>query len=432
MKKLLTTLLISSLALSLGAQTNGSNSPYSRYGIGLLNNRAGAAATGMAGTGIAMRNNRDINPLNAASFSAVDSLTFLFDAGMALQNGNLRENGQSINAHNTSLDYVNIAFRAFKNLGVAAGIQPISTIGYEMKQSNTYWTSTGEQTQTSTYYGDGGLHAAYLGLGWQPVKGLSIGASGGYMWGEAVNAITATFSESSVSSRERSYNSHLHSYKLDFGLQYALRVNKNHTLMLGMTYGLGHGMKGSASYYDTQGSLSGMVGDTIVVRNAFEWPHSFGVGLAWNYKEKLRVGFDYTLTKWGKCKVPNLESDGTAVVYRTRTGLLKDEHKFSAGAEYIAHPDGLRWYQLIRYRLGVAMRTPYTIIGDHDGPSSYLVSFGAAIPVINSYNTRCLVNIGAQYEHVRPKVSGMLKEHYLRICIGITFNEMWFAKWKAE
>lgn len=432
MKRILSILAISASALSLMAQTNGSNSPYSRYGIGLLNDRAGANATGMAGTGIGLRSGNELNPLNPASFSAIDSLSFLFDAGLSLQNTNLRENGQSINAHNTSLDYITFGWRAAKNLGISGGLIPVSTIGYETSRTTTFSTSIGEQTQTSTYYGDGGIHAVYLGAGWMPLKGLSIGANGGFMWGETTNAITATFSQSTINTRERSYNSHLHSYKLDFGLQYELPVHKNHTLTLGLTYGLGHTIKGSARYYDQQSSGSGMVGDTLIARNAYDLPHTFGIGLVWNYRERLRVGIDYTLSKWGDCRVPNLESVNGTNIYVPTKGLLKDQHKIAVGTEFVNRPDGLRWHQRIRYRLGASIRTPYTSIDGQDGPTSYLVSFGAGIPILNSYSTRCLVNVGAQYECVKPKVAGMLKEHYLRLCIGISFNEMWFAKWKAE
>ena len=33
---------------------------------------------------------------------------------------------------------------------------------------------------------------------------------------------------------------------------------------------------------------------------------------------------------------------------------------------------------------------------------------------------------------VSPKMKGMLEETYLRINIGLTFNERWFMKWKVD
>lgn len=43
------------------AQTNGSNSPYSRYGFGLLGDGGNAFNKGMAGTAYGMRNGTELN-----------------------------------------------------------------------------------------------------------------------------------------------------------------------------------------------------------------------------------------------------------------------------------------------------------------------------------------------------------------------------------
>ena len=57
---------------------------------------------------------------------------------------------------------------------------------------------------------------------------------------------------------------------------------------------------------------------------------------------------------------------------------------------------------------------------------------GVAIPIQNGWSNRSVVNIAAQYERVEPKFSGMIAENYFRLCLGITFNEMWFSKWKVR
>ena len=58
---------------ALFAQSNGSNSPYSRYGVGTLNDGGGGFNKGMAGLSIGMRNGRDLNTANPAAYSAIDS-----------------------------------------------------------------------------------------------------------------------------------------------------------------------------------------------------------------------------------------------------------------------------------------------------------------------------------------------------------------------
>ena len=64
---------------------NGTNSPYTRYGYGDLSNRSFGAGRSMGGVGIGLRSSKQINPMNPASYSSMDSMTFLFDFGASAQ-----------------------------------------------------------------------------------------------------------------------------------------------------------------------------------------------------------------------------------------------------------------------------------------------------------------------------------------------------------
>ena len=66
--------------LPLWAQNN-TNSPYTRFGYGELADRSFGAGRAMGGVGYGLRSSKQINPLNPASYSCMDSLTFLFDFG---------------------------------------------------------------------------------------------------------------------------------------------------------------------------------------------------------------------------------------------------------------------------------------------------------------------------------------------------------------
>ena len=142
------------------AQTNGSNSPYSRYGFGLLGDGGNAFNKGMAGTAYGMRNGTELNTKNPASYAAIDSLSFLFDVGVSLQNGNFSQNGTKTNAKNTSVDYITTGFRMAPRLGMSIGLVPYSTIGYEITSTKSSLSQDGysQIEQTNTFSGDGGLH----------------------------------------------------------------------------------------------------------------------------------------------------------------------------------------------------------------------------------------------------------------------------------
>ena len=80
-----------SIGLAAWAQ-NGTTSPYSRFGYGILGDNAIGAQRAMGGVGYALHNNRQINVMNPASYASMDSLTFLFDIGLTYQNTRLRQN----------------------------------------------------------------------------------------------------------------------------------------------------------------------------------------------------------------------------------------------------------------------------------------------------------------------------------------------------
>ena len=52
------------------------NSPYSKYGVGLLRKQTFTRSFGMGGAGIGLRSDRDIGLINPASYSALRSVTF--------------------------------------------------------------------------------------------------------------------------------------------------------------------------------------------------------------------------------------------------------------------------------------------------------------------------------------------------------------------
>ena len=79
---------------------SGTNSPYSQYGLGLLSDQSTGFNRAMGGVAQGMHESNQINHQNPASYSNVDSLTFLFDVGAALQITNFKEGNRKLNANN--------------------------------------------------------------------------------------------------------------------------------------------------------------------------------------------------------------------------------------------------------------------------------------------------------------------------------------------
>lgn len=427
--------IIVSLLLTIAATTalaqSGTNSPYSQYGLGVIADQSQGFNRGMNGVGLGMRFSNQVNALNPASYSAVDSLTMIFDVGLSGEITNYKEGSRRINANSANFEYAVGSFRMFPNLGIGFGILPFTNIGYEYYTTSLInETETSTTTSTETYEGEGGVHEVFLGLGWRVFKGLSIGANVGYLWGSYEKDITITSSDSYVNTVSKTYEADIHSYRVDFGLQYEQPIGKKDLLTLGVTYTIGHNLSTDPELVTMNSNPQTSVTyyDTISVKNALNIPDMFGVGLAWNHDHRLTIGFDYTFQKWGELDYP--EVNVNTGEYVMKSNMLKDRHKFALGGEYVHNPNSRNFFHRIRFRAGVAYNTPYIKVNGIDGPKEYSASIGFGIPIINTWNNRSVLNVSGQF--VRATADDLINVNTFRINIGLTFNERWFMKWKVE
>jgi hypothetical protein len=403
------------------------NSPYTRYGYGQLSDMSFGNSKAMGGIAIGLRNNQQINVTNPASYSAVDSLTFIFDAGMTLQNANFSENGVKTNAKNSSVDYLAAQFRLGKGLGFTLGFLPMSTVGFSFSQTGSLPDATDGSTQYATfsYDGDGGLQQVMAGLGYQVFKGFSVGANFSYLYGDITHTFATTFSNSSATKSVRTEQISVSDYKLDFGAQYELRLDKKNTVNLGVVFAPGHSMNAdgytSNATYLYSSSYSSYVVQTESVdtlKNGYSLPTTFGVGATYVYDKRLTVGVDYSQQKWADAK------------YNGKKGeYLTDRHRVSVGAEFTPNSVSHNYLKRVHYRLGGYYATPYAKVDGRDGANEYGVSAGFGLPLFQS---KSILNLSGQFVKVEPKVKGLMSETYLKLNIGLTFNEQWFQKWKVR
>ncbi|MBR1378806.1 MAG: hypothetical protein IJ557_06740 [Bacteroidaceae bacterium] len=418
---------------------NGINTPYSRYGFGILADRSMGFNKGMAGVAQGMRGGHIVNTANPASYSAVDSLTALFDMGLTLQNGNYKMGALQQNARNTSFDYVAMHFRAARNVGVAFGALPYSNINYDFKSSSITVDGTDDITTSYSFTGNGGLHQAFIGIGWQVFKPISIGVNGGYIFGDYSHTSTMTFSQSSIYSMSREYKADISTWTANFGLQYTQPINKTDRITIGATYGLGHDIKNKA-LRDTRtyNSSYGIEGQTIdTLRNAFSLPWTISAGVTYYKGTRLTVGADFELQKWSTCKFP-IQTDGGT--YMSRSQTLNDHIRVSIGGTYT--PKGRLSYKAGAYYSHSYAKADITGMLN-DKPYEYGITAGITLPISNKqiwYNSPRL-NISAGWTHTSiPFISNMsqnikkqtLSENYLRLSVGLTFSERWFYKYKME
>ncbi len=431
-------LLLLSIAISVftaHAQLGQCNSPYSRFGLGMLCDQAQGFNKSMAGIGIGVRQGNVLNYNNPASYSSIDSLSMIIDAGMSLTMGNATQGNKAQNFRNAQLDYVSAGFRLRRGLGFSIGFMPFSRIGYQFKKNSIIANDPSQSlniTSTSTYYGEGGLHQVYAGLGWNPFAKLSVGVNAGLMWGNCNHSTTQTFEENGTTSTNFNslialHQAQLTTYNIEAGLQYPIRLTEQDWLTTGATITIGHSINSNATLARNAGSTTTPI-DTI--KAPFDVPFRYGVGLSWRHGLSWLVGADFRYEQWGNCRTPAW--DKTSGEYVAEKGEYKDRFNVRLGAQYTPNPLKKNYFSRVQYRAGLLYSSPYLVINGQEGPHEYGVTIGAALPITNNYNSRSVVNVGFQWMRRSASGAGLISENYYMLTLGITFNEMWFMKYKIQ
>ena len=403
---------------------NNTNSPYTRYGYGDLSDQSFGNSKAMGGIAFGLRDGAQINPTNPASYTAIDSLTFLFEGGVSLQNMNISGGGLKLNAKNASFDYLAMQFRLAPWMAMSVGLLPYSNVGYTVSDSQT---TDNDLTYSRSFTGDGGLHQLYVGAGVKVLKNLSVGVNASYFWGDLTRTRSVIFPQMS-SSTYYSYNRQMavsiSDYKLDFGVQYTQELNKKHSFTVGAIYSPKHKLNNDYNSTIQVGSST-----TEKMDATLELPNTFGVGFTYNYDKRLTLGMDYSLQQWSKTEFGIATNDINVRQDFEETYAYCDRTKISVGAEYIPNLIGRSYFAHIKYRLGAYYTTPYYKIDGKKASREYGVTAGFGLPVPRS---RSILSISGQFVRVKGLETNMVNENIFRVSIGLTFNERWFFKRRVE
>lgn len=396
---------------------NGVDSPYSRFGYGLLNDNASSAQRAMGGVGYAMSAGRQINVMNPASYAAIDSMTFLFDMGIAATAIWSKDGDKSANDFGGGLDYITMQFPIGKYMGGSLGLLPYSSVGYAFGSKITHGANERN--------GSGGLNQLYLGLSGRPFKGFSIGFNISYLFGNIINDTYVLTQGGSTSLFERVME--VRDWHIQIGAQYSIDLDSRNRLGLGLVYTPGKTLLGHAYgvYYDvkadanTDGTYRADTVGYANMRGHYSLPDTWGAGISYTWNNRLLVEGDFTYQPWKKAKYRAIEGF-------ERTDF-NDRWKIAAGVQYTPNPMRGSYVQRMSYRFGGYYNSDYIKVGDNS-VREYGVSMGFGLPTVG----RTVVNLGFEYRHRQAHPMPMVKENYFNITLGINFNERWFMQRKIE
>ena len=283
---------------------NEINSPYSSYGIGVLNRSSNGILDAMGGVSYAMQNPYYINFRNPASYAAFDSLSFMADAaGFRISSPIWPKKEFPTNrTHTPNLVYLAIGLPVTRHWRTSAGIKSFSTVGYDIETSKII-PNIGEVNYT--YSGDGGLFQLYWGNAFKICKGLSIGLNASYLFGSIFASSNAEFNSNTILNSYIKDAYLVDGIYLEGGLQYFFNIGEKHKIGLGAVYSntayIWAKEKLLINAY-SGGFISTSTYDTVLhkddIRGRLNIPQSVGAGLSYSYNDKLTIAGDVTWQNW--------------------------------------------------------------------------------------------------------------------------------------
>jgi hypothetical protein len=414
MKQRLTIILLGLIASVMMVAQNNTNSPYTRYGYGQLEDDCFSRSQAMGGTSIGMRTKNSINSNNPASYSSIDSTSFIFEMGVSGLLSNFRSGDAQNTTFTGNLDYIALQSPVTKWMGLSAGLIPYSYVGYNYNYTDSIKIPMGEEYNVydKTYYGSGGISQVYLGLSFDIADHLALGVNGYYMFGNInhYKAVSYNQSELTTTNTVMLNNLHINSFNTRFGLQYHETIGEKHKLNIGAIYEFRSGMNGKFEQ-TTTGT------DTLVMNSneLFEMPSLYGGGIMYTYDDKLMIGVDFTYQEYSKA------------LYYGKRDTLTNRMKISLGAEYTHDPRGRRYIDRMSWRLGAKYNNSYAMVNGKQA-GDFSLTCGIGLPLRTS---RTVININFEYGNIGGMMA-TLKENYFKFGLNFSLNETWFIKAKVR
>lgn len=405
-------------ALLFAQFNNNTSSPYSRYGLGELHSYSFGRSTAMGGASIASRNGQQINLANPASYSAIDSLGFMFEFGIDAKGAKFKNDIGSSYQTDANFQYFAMNFQISNALGTSLGLVPFSDVGYNVAVNENI-ENTGDIV--TTYYGAGTISKAFLGLAFEPWQFISFGANLNYFFGMLNRNAEVVFLDGSDFYSVQQYKSlRVSDFSLDFGAQVSIPLNAKNKIILGAIFE--NNPKYNAKYSDiTQKNISsgsGIDQDTLFYAaekdGTIEYPITYGGGVSFVTKDKLEINVDYYHQNWERAKFLG-----------DKSRFLTDLNKFAAGAEWIPDKFSIRnFYSRVAYRVGFNYEQTYLVFNNQQ-INQFGISFGVGIPV---YRSKSTVNVAAEFGKKGTTENNLVLENYARLNLMVNLYDLWFIK----
>jgi len=411
-------LLIALLLTSFSSLVAQENSPYTRYGLGLLQQDGNVSNRGMGGASLADRSSTLINPQNPSSYSALKLTSY--QLGLSGASYNIQSATSANRTRGFGLSYVNLAFPVAKRTAVSFGLLPYSQVKYSLQAIDTIPSISEVQND---YVGGGSLQRVYLGAAHE-YKGFSLGFNASYLFGNYQNNLSQSFTDSlDILSTDILRRNTLGGIVWEVGAGYHYKIKKEKYFNIGATFSNQANINTTGESYSfssigsvSSGIYSYRVDSTVGKRGTTVLPSNLGVGVQLGNGDFWKVGIDYRMSDWSSFRSFEV-ADSFANSSSIRIGgeLTPDIN------------DKFNVWKRVAYRLGGYYENmPLQL--NNTQLNAVGVTAGLGYPIRRTL--RSIGQINASFELGRRGTldNGLIRESYSRFTIGVTVNDRWFLK----
>ncbi len=414
-------------------------SPYSRFGIGQLSKPGLGQSSAMGTSGVALRSNEQINYVNPAAYTAIDTMSFIFDFGIAANSTTYHSNDADIKLNNFNIQHIAIGFPITRWWKAAAGITPYSTVGYKIFENK----DLPDIGNVNYYYnGNGGLNKFFIGTSVSLFQRLSLGVNMSTLFGFIDNQQRAEFGNDLIAATPHfTLRDDISGIVFNLGAQYTQTIKDRYFVTLAAIFDnetklhdtrtllVQNNFPGSPTtitdtlYTDTDTTAVDRIINPAVdlinneTTGSVVYPRNLGLGLAFGIKDKLTVTGDYYTQQWSQSRILG------------KSDSLTNSSSLKFGAEYIPDATALRGYlNHVRYRLGGYYTNSYIRIRGEQ-INDYGITFGVGLPFKNSKTT---FNLGVVLGQRGTLNNNLIKENYGIVNFSLVLTDFWFFKRKFD
>lgn len=407
------------------AQETTSHSPYSKFGIGQMREDLLPQTRSMGGISTGIRYQAGLPILNIANPASYSGLNrTILEAGLYGNITQLSKGSAQDHTADFAFSHFGFGFAIARNHGIALGLMPYSDLGYNITETHTM----GNITTRQSLAGEGGVNKAFVGYGFSPFKGFSIGANAGFLFGELKDNQTVTFPFDINSLNAKSQVTRLiRGLNVDYGAQYSFPLSRKHNLTLGYSGSLNNTVKEKTSQLitRTQPSLDpdfeNVALDSLPqigarTRNInLPMKHNIGISVSKGYD--WMIGADFKYADW---------SDFQTLAGEAPMGK---NYGVAVGGQFKPDATSNRYWDIVDYRLGFRYNQGHIYANNtRINDMAVTVGFGLPLPETNFGRTSSRVNISAEIGQQGTLQNNLVRERYININIGFNINDLWFQR----